>query len=229
MFEFIAANEIHILRWLHILAMVYWLGGEWGVFTSSRCIANPRLPLDERQRHMETAYRIDILARIGIILLLPLGLHMGNLYGIQPLGGGWLVGMWLATALWLSITISAFVYRGTDLGIRLTQIDEWVRYIVIPLLLIFSLWSLFGGGPFGAHWYSVKVGLYGILLVMGLGLRVIMRRWVGYMRDIAAESANAAHAEVRLDKELGYGRTIAYFYWIGIATVAFFGAVKPIV
>ena len=25
-------TELAVLRWLHIIAMVYWLGGEWGVF-----------------------------------------------------------------------------------------------------------------------------------------------------------------------------------------------------
>ena len=54
-----------ILKWAHIIAMVYWLGGEWGVFQTSYHVTNPRLPLEERRRHMETAYRIDILARLG--------------------------------------------------------------------------------------------------------------------------------------------------------------------
>ncbi|MEC7291474.1 MAG: hypothetical protein VXW22_15430, partial [Pseudomonadota bacterium] len=63
--EFFAANELAILRWLHIVAMVYWLGGEWGVFQTSYKVVNPSLPLEERQRHMETAYRIDIMARTG--------------------------------------------------------------------------------------------------------------------------------------------------------------------
>ena len=72
--------ETHILpvlRWLHIVAMVYWLGGEWGVFNSSTYVVDRKLSMEERRRHMQTAYRIDILARSGIILLLPLGLHMG--------------------------------------------------------------------------------------------------------------------------------------------------------
>ncbi|MFN9249653.1 MAG: hypothetical protein ACK58O_00930, partial [Brevundimonas sp.] len=88
-------GEIEVLRWLHTLAMVYWLGGEWGVFQTSYNVVNPRLSLDERRRHMETAYRIDILARTGIILLLPLGLHMGTLYGFVPWDSFWLVPMWV--------------------------------------------------------------------------------------------------------------------------------------
>ena len=33
--EFLITNELAILRWVHIIAMVYWLGGEWGVFQTS--------------------------------------------------------------------------------------------------------------------------------------------------------------------------------------------------
>ena len=68
-----------VLRWLHILAMVYWLGGEWGVFQTSYKVCDPKLSYEERMRHMDTAYRIDVMARTGIISLLPLGLHMGYL------------------------------------------------------------------------------------------------------------------------------------------------------
>ena len=67
--------ELDVLRWVHIICMVYWLGGEWGVFQTSFNIINRKLSMEERRRHMETAYRIDILARTGIIMLLPLGLH----------------------------------------------------------------------------------------------------------------------------------------------------------
>ena len=49
-----------------------------GVFQTSYHVTNPRLPLEERRRHMETAYWIDILARLGNIPLLPIGLHMAT-------------------------------------------------------------------------------------------------------------------------------------------------------
>jgi hypothetical protein len=93
--------ELDVLRWMHIIAMVYWLGGEWGVFQTSYHVTNHKLTLDERKRHMETAYRIDILARTGIVLLLPLGLHMGKIYGFVPMlegAGIWI--MWLIFVAW---------------------------------------------------------------------------------------------------------------------------------
>ena len=214
-----------ILKWLHIIAMAYWLGGEWGVFNASRYVIDPKLSLDERHRHMETAHRIDILPRTGIIMLLPLGLHMGNILGVQPLGGPWIVGMWIFVAFWWSLTLSAFIKRGTDAGLKLTKIDEAIRYVVIPAILIAALLSLFNGTPFLAKWYAAKVFIFSLLLIMGLVLRFIMRDWIIQFRKLAGGSDPAA--EQKLAKAIAVGRGIAYFYWIGIATVAFLGVAKP--
>ena len=214
------------LKWAHIIAMAYWLGGEWGVFNASRPITNTDLSLDERKRHMETAYRIDILPRTGIILLLPLGLHMGALLNVQPLQGAWITGMWIFVVFWLSITYAAFFNRGTDLGVKLTKLDESFRYVVIPLLLIFGIYSIATGWPFTAPWYAAKAALYGVALIIGLLLRFIMRRWVMLFRLIAA--GDNPEAEAKLDKELAFGRGLAYIYWIVIGTVAFFGVAKPV-
>lgn len=221
-------TELAVLRWLHILAMVYWLGGEWGVFQTSTHVINRKLPMEERRRHMETAYRIDILARTGIILLLPLGLHMGTIWGVQPYGGGWLWLIWLLSAGWLALCWAAFVYRETDRGIRLTVWDERIRYFVIPALLISAGLSLLGYGPFeagtGQKWFSWKVLIYGLLLIIGLQLRYIMREWTELFRVLAA--GPDPEAESTLEKSLRFGKRLAYVYWIGIATVAFLGATK---
>lgn len=215
-----------ILKWAHIIALVYWLGGEWGVFQTSYHITNPRLSLEERRRHMETAYRIDILARTGIILLLPLGLHMGHTFGIQPLGGWWLVAMWVLAFGWLSLTWGAFVKRDTDTGLMLTRWDERIRYVVIPVLAVTAIMSLVGDGPFLAGWYSAKVLIFAGLLVIGLILRFVMRHWVTIFRELAAGGPRDV-LEARLNSEIAVARRLAYLYWIGIGTVAFLGVTKP--
>jgi hypothetical protein len=221
-------TELAVLRWVHIVAMVYWLGGEWGVFQTSYNVVNRKLPMDERRRHMETAYRIDILARTGIILLLPLGMHMGHLWGVQPYGGTFLVAMWLFVAGWLGLCWAAFIYRETDRGVKLTVWDERIRFVLIPALLIAAIASLLGKGPFNAgemqKWFSLKIFLYSIALVIGLKLRFIMREWTGMFR-VLAQGPNE-EVENRLEKSIRFGRSIAYVYWIVIGSVAFLGATK---
>lgn len=223
--------QLPVLRWLHIVAMVYWLGGEWGIFQTSYNVINRELPMDERRRHMETTYRIDILARSGIILLLPLGLHMGNLWGIQPLGGPFLVIIWAVFALWLGLCWTAFIYRETDTGIRLTKIDERVRFVVIPALVFIALWSLWGQGPLsageGQKWFSVKMLLYSVTLMIGLKMRFIMREWTVMFRKLATQVENP-EVEAILERSIRFARKLAYVYWLLILSAAFFGAVKPL-
>lgn len=221
-------HELILLKWAHILAMVYWLGGEWGVFQSSYNVINRALPLDERRRHMETAYRIDILARSGIILLLPLGLHMGAIWQMSPFGGRWLWLIWALGLSWLGLCWSAFFKRETAAGIRLTRIDEAVRFILIPLLAICAISSILGHGPFqggeGTNWYATKILIYSGLLVIGLKLRFIMREWTTLFRKL--DQGPDAQAETILERSIRTGRRLAYFYWIGIASVCLIGAAK---
>lgn len=228
--EFLAANELAILRWVHILAMVYWLGGEWGVFQTSYHVTNPRLSLDERRRHMETAYRIDILARTGIVLLLPLGLHMGKLYGFVPLlDGAGVWWMWLFFAVWLGMTWAAFIKRETDIGIRITRAEELLRYPLIASLLLVSFLAIGGSGPVEVGefnlWYPAKMALYAFALCIGLFLRLVMRRWTERFRILALGPDPAQ--EAALAQEIGLARISAYIYWVTIASVCFLGAVKP--
>ena len=222
-------TELAVLRWLHIIAVVYWLGGEWGVFQTAYNIVNRRLPMDERRRHMETAYRIDILARTGIILLFPLGFHMGYFWGVQPYGGIAIVVCWVFFAAWLCLCWAAFIYRETDRGIKLTKIDEAIRFVAIPALFIASISSMLGYGPFGGEvgqkWFAAKALIFSLLLVIGLKLRFIMREWTAIFRQLAEKEDE--QLEQVLIKSIKFGRKIAYLYWVGIATVAFLGATKP--
>ena len=108
--------------------------------------------------------------------------------------------MWIFVAFWLSITYSAFFKRGTDTGVRLTKIDESFRYVIIPALLGFGIYSLINGAPFTQPWYAAKAALFGVALIIGLMLRFIMRHWVILFRQIAA--GPNPEAEARLDREL---------------------------
>jgi len=221
-------TELAVLKWLHILSMVYWLGGEWGVFQTSYNVINRALSMEERHRHLETLYRIDILARTGIILLLPLGMHMGYIWGVQPYGGNFLIVMWALVALWLGLCWMSFFSRETDHGITLTKCDELIRFVVIPVLFLCGLFSLMGKGPFAAgemqKWFSIKIMGYSLMLVIGLKLRFIMREWTDMFRVLA--SGPDTDVENSLEKSLRAGRRWAYVYWIGIGTVAFFGVTK---
>ena len=135
---------------------------------------------------------------------------------------------WVLGLSWLALCWAAFIKRETATGIRLTKIDEAVRFVLIPLLMICAISSLLGHGPFiageGGMWYSTKVLIYSLLLVIGLKLRFIMREWTLLFRKLA-EAPDPA-VESTLEASIRVGRNLAYLYWIGIASVCLIGAAK---
>lgn len=201
-------------------SLLAWRGMGGG--QTSYKIVNSALSYDERMRHMDTAYRIDIMVRTGIISLLPLSLHMGYIYDIQPLGGIWLTGMWITFVAWFILTWTAFANRNKLLGAKLYTVEDWTRFILIPLLIGAGLTSLMGYGPFsteeGERWFSAKVITYGLALIIGVILRLVMHEWQTKFKALA-DGANAA-IETKLAKSIFIGRSVAYLYWILIAGTA---------
>lgn len=215
-----------ILRWMHVIFAAYWLGGEWGVFNASTNVANAKLSFDERMRHMDVAFKIDILPRSSIILLLPVGFHMAANLGVSPITGIWVPVIWVAVLLWWGLMLMAYRHRGTDLGMTLTNFDTRIRYFVVPALMISGLMSLFTGAPYTALWFAAKLSIFSFLLIIGLYLRYVMKAWVVSFRKIAAEGSTPEVEKVITDT-LARARILAYIYWVGIATVAFLGIAKP--
>ena len=230
MLDFFTLHELAILRYLHILAMVFWLGGEWGVFQTSFKVVNPQATAPERLRHLDTVFRIDVLARVGIVSLLPLGLHMGYLWGLQPYGGTFLTIIWIIWALWVAITLLAFRDKMAKTKTIFGHLEDWSRYILIPALFIVGTSSLIGLGPFeageGQQWYSIKLIIFGIAIIIGLVLRYFLHSWPAIFATLM-QGPNE-EAEIKLAKSIRASRRVAVVYWIAIASAGFFGAVKPV-
>ncbi len=228
MADFLSVYELQILKFLHILAMTYWLGGEWAVFQTSYKVVNPALSVPERVRHLDTVFRIDVVSRIGIISLLPLGLHMGHLWGVQPYGGTFLLLVWLVWAAWLVITLLAFRDKMQKQKTVFGMLEDWSRYLLIPLLLVVGATTLMGMGPFesgeGQKWYGIKILIFGATIIIGLVLRHYLHEWPGIFATLAKGPNEAA--EARLAQLIRAARRVAILYWIAIAAAGFVGALK---
>ncbi|WP_138378874.1 hypothetical protein [Luteithermobacter gelatinilyticus] len=221
-----------VLRWMHVIFAAYWLGGEWGVFNASTNVANASLTLEDRLRHMETAYRIDILPRSSIIWLLPVGFHMADNLSLSPVTGVWVPVVWVATGIWWCLIFAAFWHRGTKLGIRLTELDDKVRYVVIPMLWLLGGYTLvtdkvlFVGDTVDQYWFATKLVLFGFILIIGLSLRYTMKDWAVAFHRLEAEGSKPEIEHI-FTSTLAKARKHAYIYWIGIGTMAFLGVTKP--
>ena len=221
-----------ILRWFHVICVAYWLGGEWGVFNACTNVAKADLPLEERERALQTAYNIDIMPRSAIIWLLPAGFHMANDLGLSPVTGIGVPIVWALTALWWTLIFIIYKQRGSPLGIKLHHVDDSLRFLVIPALIITGSYMLITGTnpttgeALPVAWFSVKLTLFGSILIIGLIMRFVMVGWVKNFISIRADGPSAV-IDGRIHSTLMMTRKFAYLYWLLIGTMAFIGVTKP--
>lgn len=211
---------------VHVLLFAYWLGADWGVFVTARYVADPQLPVEERLRFLQAAFRIDLLPRISFTLLLPVGVHLAAFYGVWPASGAFLVFVWVAALCWTALNVAGYLQSGRPMGERIRAWDQAVRLVLAPILLGVGLWSVFTGGPVGALFIALKLALFGLMVIVGLILRAIMKNWAEGFRRLRTEGPNPAVNEL-FQRSLHRARYMAFFMWSLSGAMAVLGIAKP--
>lgn len=206
----------------HVLLFAYWLGADWGVYVTARYVADPELAMDERRRFLQAALRIDLLPRIAFTLLLPVGLQIAAFYGAWPTVGPLMTVVWLAALAWLGINVAAYRRMGTPLGERLRGIDQRVRIALAPALIAIGSAAVLVGTPALPLFVALKLVVFGLMIVVGLVLRGIMRHWALGFRRLATEG-RSPEVDAMFLRSLGQARWIAYGMWGLSGTMAVLG------
>ena len=214
------------LVYVHVLLFAYWLAPDWGVYVNSAYVARADLSVDERKRFLKAALRIDLLPRTCLILLLPVGLQLAKNLDLIHLPDAAMPAIWIAGVAWLLLSWTVYRTQAMAIGQRLKGIDHSIRVVLAFVLLSLSAYALATGEIIGAVWLALKVGGYGLLLVLGLLLRKVMGGWAVGFRRLEQEWSTPA-TEAVFAEGLRRARPIVYVFWTTSAFIAFLGVVKP--
>ena len=72
-----------IVKYIHVLLFVYWLGGDAGVFYSSRFVLNSKLSRDARLTAFKIFVNLDMLPRYCLALMLTVGGVLAEFIGYE--------------------------------------------------------------------------------------------------------------------------------------------------
>lgn len=214
-----------LTNFLHILLFAYWLGADLGVFYGARRASKPGLTYQERIKIRQVVTVVDMAPRTALILMLPVGFQLASQWN-PNIDTATLVGIWITGLAWLAIMWAVHFQAGTPLGETLRKIDLAVRYVVLLLMLAIGVMSLMGLGPFGQPWLALKALLFAVIIVLGLGLRIVAARNPPVMEQLRLEQDVPA-AERRLNENHRAAATLALTLWAVVAIMAFLGTLKP--
>ncbi len=218
-------------QWLvlaHLLLFVYWLGGDLGVFYSSRFVTNAKLGTEARATAAHIMLAVDLAPRICMILILPVGLTLAAMVWGLDLSALMLSLIWVGCLVWLVLAVSIYLREGSALAHLLARVDQAIRWFVIVVVGGVGLWSVLGNGPLaGQFWLAAKMLIFALLVICGLGIRAVLKPFGPAFGKLMREGSSAA-VEADLGRSVARARPLVLMIWAGLVLAAGLGLFKPV-
>lgn len=217
-----------LIRWAHVLVMGYWLGSELVINAVSHYVVHATsLSGKERIRLWDFVLDVDQHVRNAMIVSVPLGFTLAAYLGVSPITGGWLLGLWIASALWLWFMWLVHLRRKLPSGPILAHWDWRIRYVLVAAFASAGAWSLATGRPFSARWLALKLVLFAMAISCGLAVRYYVRvAYAGALPAIAADRAGTAENEL-FRIAINKATWVLVCLWVLLFSIGALGALKP--
>jgi hypothetical protein len=229
-----------VLKALHILLIVTWLGMDIGLFTSSFFVRNTNLSAETRLQMGRLGSILDMGPRNSGILMIAFGLLL-TYYGGWGFQGVPAVLIWL-TVLTLGVWIGAiwqwfFTVRdlaaGRIVGRRVffvrtfRNIDIYLRLAIGLTFIAFGVLGAFQLGPILFGWLDLKLTLFGLILLVGIAIRLMSDDFPIVLGEIA-RLGSTQEREERLSRALNRVYPLVLGIYSLIVAITIIAVTKPL-
>ncbi|MFD3869456.1 hypothetical protein [Streptomyces sp. NPDC058623] len=216
---------------LHLVLFVFWLGGDLGVYVSSRYVLKPGLSFEARSTALSIMSVLDLGPKICLVLILPSGV---TLMAVEPHGAEVLLNAWTATAtwvfagFWLWLTVRDHHHPGRHPWVR--KLDWSLRVGLTAALLGLGVHTLVVPEPFGVTtrplWLGAKVILYATAIACGLAIRLTLRPFGAAFGELA-RTGGSGSVEDSLKRAVDGCVPYVLGIWTCVLSAAALGVFKP--
>lgn len=210
------------LKLLHLLAFVYWLGGDLGTYFASRFVVDPKLSPAQRHTALKIMLGCDQGPKLAMPLIFAIGFHMAAHIGyvqapLSAVAAVWCVCLaWFANVNWLYFTQNAAAKA------RVAQWDLGFRILVVTGLAITGGLALVSESFIKADWLAVKTLIFAGLVACGIYIRIQLKPFVSAFGQLMTKGSSA-EVEQTLSQALGRCRPAVYLIWVGLVISAALG------
>ncbi|MGX1810564.1 hypothetical protein ACWIGI_33015 [Nocardia sp. NPDC055321] len=220
---------------LHLVLFVFWLGGDLGVFYSSRFVIDPKLDAAARVTALNIMSGLDLAPKICLVLFLPSGVtlmatapHGAELFGVALFPGWSVVAIWVFSAIWLALTVIAHRTHGRIATVY--RADLVIRGLVIAGMAGAGGYALIAAEPFGVttnpKWLGAKILLYTAAIAAGLGIRITLRPFGAAFGELLT-TGSSDRIEQTLRRSVDGCLPYVWTIWGSVLAAAALGVFKP--
>ncbi len=210
------------LKLLHIVAMVYWLGGDLGTFYASRFVVDPKLSPAQRHTALKIMLGCDQGPKLCMPLIFAIGYSMSTHVGFIVAPVAVSVAVWIIALVWFANVNYLFFTENLAAKARLTQIDLVFRITVVIGLVAVGVTALISERYIRADWLAAKILIFALLVACGIYIRIQLKPFVAAFGALMSQGSSPA-VETTLSQSLGRCRPAVYLIWIGLLVNAALG------
>lgn len=219
----------------HILLVVYWLGTDVGVFYGSFVMRRRGLSTETRRTVRRMMRNLDLAPRLALILMIPSALGLARAAGYAFTGASWApAALWALAAVavgWAAASVWAFRHAlegRTDLpGVRAFVRFDWAaRGAAAAYFVGTGVSSLIGDAPYRATWVAWKALLFGVVIVLGLAIRVAARRYLPALTVLLDDGEGGGRLEA-LNRSIRSVYPPVVAVWVLVVAIVVVAVVRP--
>lgn len=214
-----------LVKYLHVLLFVYWLGADAGVFYSSTFVVNEKLTKEARLTAFKIFVNLDMLPRYCLALMLTVGGVLAEYVGYRhPL---WqMIGIVALGPIWLWVVHMVHVKEGTQFGQVLARGDYYFRGVMIVGLVASVAYHWYTGPLQAFPWIAAKLLIFAFLIFCGFMIRVKIPPFMEGFRTLAT-TGPTPESDRLMQQGMGASKPYVLLIWAGVAISALIGVLKP--
>jgi hypothetical protein len=210
------------LKLAHLIAMVYWLGGDLGTYYSSRYVVDPRLSPAQRHIALKIMLGCDQGPKLCMPLIFAIGFTMAAQVGFIAVPVAVTVAVWVIALLWFANVNLLYFLQDAALKARLSRIDLGFRFVVVIGLLFAGIGALVGDSFIRADWLAAKFIVFAGLVACGIYIRLQLKPFASAFGQLMTQGSSP-DVEATLSRSLARCRPPVYLIWAGIVLSAALG------
>jgi len=223
---FIEGSLAHqLLVIIHVLLFVYWLGGDLGVFYSSRFVVRPDLKPETRTVAAKIMLDLDLIPRICMSLMLTVGGLLTEFIGV-PHPTYQMVGIILLGPVWLTCVLYLHFAHGSAAHALITKFDMFLRWAVvigIPISVA-THWESNNLDDF--PWVGIKLLIFAVLVLCGILVRMKLGPFIKTLLIFQKGEEPSEEDNQAMIKSLSLCRIFVFTIWAGVFLEALIGIVN---
>lgn len=215
-----------VLVYVHVLAFVFWLGGDLGVAILGSAFRNRTKPLATRLELLRLLGLVDMGPRTAWVIMVPLSLTLVDIasYWDLPDWGVWL--SWLVGAVWMGLTWAIHLMTGKAIVPQLKQLEFGLKVVITAFYATIGTTSVLGWGPLTETWLGWKALVFAAIFAAAIMIDVAGRP-VGPLLLAVIEQGSSDETEIPLRRAMDRARLWVWLTYALLLVIGFLGTVKP--